>query len=172
MRVSKVEKICRAGALTWTPEILSNIIQSHGGGELLTSNCASLPVEVLSMKCIAWASQTWLHVIIARGIFEKNLSTQAVSTSHLIQDLWRGDPNIRLWGSSPGDSNVQSNIRTSHPQSSSFPSVVPIPSVSIRSSNSITPHLLSGELWGRGPGICVLSCSQGDDDACLKFASL
>lgn len=69
---------------------------------LLTNKHASLPVEVLSMKYKDWASQTWLHIIIARVVFEKKKKSvaQAVSTSYLIQDLWKRNSNSMLSGGS------------------------------------------------------------------------
>lgn len=72
-------------------------------GVLLTNKHASLSVEVLSMKHKDWASQTWLHIIIARVVFEKKKKksvAQAVSTSYLIQDLWKRNSNSMLSGGS------------------------------------------------------------------------
>lgn len=53
---------------------------------VLTSNFAFLLVRILSMKCTDWASQTWLHVIITRGAFEK-VSVPMLYTGHLTQSL-------------------------------------------------------------------------------------
>ena len=173
-----VEKLCTAGMLTWIPEIQSRIIQNHWVGvEGIAQIQLCFPprsseheIHSLCFSDLAAYYNCWESFWKQK---RKQLSTQAVSTSHLIQRLWKWDSSIRLWRSSPGDSSVESNMRTSQPQSSGFPSVVPDPSTgSIRSSTCITPSLRSGKLWERGPGICLLSRSQGDHNACLKCASL